>query len=172
MLIFVNRTLGNIFQWNLNEDTQFTWKKMRLKILSAKYRSSCLGLNVLIINIRKLKKMSDDADNSTRARCIDRPFYSTNSITFCRNENVDLHFASFFHNHMVKVNVKILPPVCPGPIYFPLSASGMVAIWQHKELKHEQPRLQFVYRNTETAMKDSLYAVEQTDFYRCRLPIF
>ena len=162
--MFVNPTLGNIFQWNLNEDTEFTWKKTRLKMSSAKYRSSCLGLNVLIINIRNLKKMADDADSLTRGRCIGPPFYSTNSITFCRNENIDLHFPSFFHDHMVKVNVKILPPVCPGPIYFPLSVPGMVAIWQHKELEHEQPRLQLVYRNPETAMKDTLYAVEQTDF--------
>ena len=42
--------LETIFSENLIEIHKFSFKKMRLKVSSAKWRSFCLGLNVLMVN--------------------------------------------------------------------------------------------------------------------------
>ena len=39
----------NTLQWNLIEIPTFSFKKMRLKVSSAKWRPCCLGLNVLTL---------------------------------------------------------------------------------------------------------------------------
>ena len=44
----VNWTLRNKLQWNLNRNLKFSFKKIRLKVSSAKWRLFFLGLNVLI----------------------------------------------------------------------------------------------------------------------------
>ena len=61
MLAYFNRTLGSIFQWNLNRNSTilaatlqtfsslFSWKKMDLKMF-AKWRPFCLRLNVLNVH--------------------------------------------------------------------------------------------------------------------------
>ena len=47
VLILLSRTLENKFQWNLKQIYKFSFKKMHLKMSSAKWRQFCLGLNVL-----------------------------------------------------------------------------------------------------------------------------
>ena len=43
----VNWTIGNKFQWNINRNDTFSFKKIHLKMLPGKWRPFCLGLNVL-----------------------------------------------------------------------------------------------------------------------------
>ena len=43
----VNSNLRNKLQWNLKRNSWFSFKKMRLKMSSGKWRQFCLGLNVL-----------------------------------------------------------------------------------------------------------------------------
>ena len=52
----INWTLGNKFQCNLNENSNFSFKKMHLKILSAKWQPFCLSLNVLSLLVLKLEE--------------------------------------------------------------------------------------------------------------------
>ena len=47
--ILIIRTLGTNFSEFLSEINTFSLKKMHLKMLSGKWRPSCLGLNVLIL---------------------------------------------------------------------------------------------------------------------------
>ena len=47
---FVNWTLRKKLQWNLNRNSSISFKKMHLKMSSAKWRPFCLGLNVLTHN--------------------------------------------------------------------------------------------------------------------------
>ena len=47
VLPYCHLTLRNIFQWNLFKIRRFSFKEMHLKMLSAKWRPFCLGLNVL-----------------------------------------------------------------------------------------------------------------------------
>ena len=50
----VNWTLRNKLQWNFNRIRTFSFKKIRLKVSSAKWQPCCLGLNVLKIIIHFL----------------------------------------------------------------------------------------------------------------------
>ena len=80
----VNWTLRNKLQWNLDRNSNITFKKMHLKVSSAKRRPFCLGLNVLIW------PKSSYRDNDTRwdrtqkenVHGRDRHFYVINDVRF------------------------------------------------------------------------------------------
>ena len=49
-----NDLLTNTFQWNHSQLLTFSFKKMHLKILSAKYQPFCLSLNVVMTHVLNL----------------------------------------------------------------------------------------------------------------------
>ena len=51
LLYIVNWTLGNKRQWHLNQNEQFSYKKMYIKIASVKCWPICIGLNTLMATI-------------------------------------------------------------------------------------------------------------------------
>ena len=55
------KPLANEFNWNLNQNKAFSFKKMHLKMWSAKWQPFCLSLNVLHNNIHNLVEPAPNA---------------------------------------------------------------------------------------------------------------
>ena len=72
--ILLIRTLGTNFSQNLSEIDSFSFKKMHLKMSSAKWRLFLLGLNELRINYRSVPGFVTSSSN-TVAPCMVNQFY-------------------------------------------------------------------------------------------------
>ena len=73
--ILLIRTLGTNFSEILSEIHTFSFKKMHLKMSSAKWRPFCLGLNVLTnLNYRR-KPPSNWSPGRFRQRCVDTSWW-------------------------------------------------------------------------------------------------
>ena len=94
--------LGTNFSEISIEILTFSFKKIRLKVSSAKRRPFCLGLNVLMVNVWSHMCMGNL--NLLHAKLLRE------------NINIYLHFMSFLHTNKTHV-VEIPPRVRQGPAY-------------------------------------------------------
>ena len=109
---------------------RFPFKKMHLKMSSAKWRPFCLGLNVL-------KHSSICRVNGLMCEDYDRISVNPLRAKFFRgNINIYLHFVSFLHIDTTQV-FEILPQIRQEPTYSTQSISWLLMSWRRKEPGHQ-----------------------------------
>ena len=91
----------------------FSFRKMHLKMASAKWRPFCLGLNVLNQQSHWLSAPTIQVSTCLTPSLYLNPLHAK---FFRGNINIYLHFMSLLHIDMIHV-LEILPEVRPGPTY-------------------------------------------------------